>query len=728
MTRSRKGEITGIIRATRSGYAFLAPDEGGDDLLVARGALGGAIHGDRVRALLRDGYGTDYRPEVEVSEILERTRPLYTGQLRKQGKAYWVRPDSPLLPERLPVRLGAERPVPGEKILFRVENLAHRDETLIAAFERALGDADDARLDPIVISTEYGLALRFSDEALEEADARAAVASDPEDARRTDFRGQLVLTIDPIDAKDFDDAVAVERLPDGGWELSVHIADVSFYVREGSALDREALSRGTSVYFPGTVVPMLPESISSLAASLRPGEDKRVLSALIRFDARGKRTAVRFARGWIRSAARLHYAQAQAILDGDEDADPAVAAALREMLELSRLLRARRFDAGAFDLDIPEVEMVLGPDGVPREVFHHVTHPTNRLIEEFMIAANLAVGALGEEHALPLLYRVHGEPDARAIEEFILTALMLEPGTRERDLESIPALRAWLTRLPDSPRARVLHRFFLRSMKKAVYAEADIGHFGLAVRGYCHFTSPIRRYPDLWNHRRLKERIDQRPPEPARMDEARAVARQSSATEINAEQADREMARLKSARFLLLHLGEEFVGTVTALTPRGLFIELLRWPIEGFVARDGLPPGSVFLQERLSWVHERSGFELRPGDKVRVVVTQADVRMRRIDFALVGSSAKRGGSSKAAKLKRRKVVQRATSSTRRREGSAGPTRSGSSRPGSSRSGSSRPPARAGRGRPVTGSGRSISSKGASKKRGPTKGRPGKKKR
>lgn len=686
MKRPARDVVIGLVRATRSGYCFLSPDSGGEDLMIARGGTGGAIHGDRVRAILRPSSGADFRPEAVVDEILERTRPLFTGEVRRSGKHFWVRSDSPLLPERIALKLGAVSPVAGDKILFRVVNVAGRDDALIAVFEQSLGEANDARLDPIVIATEYGLDLRFSDAALEAAEARAALAegTDPEDARREDFRGQFVLTIDPIDAKDFDDAVALTRLADGGWELSVHIADVSFYVEEDAALDREALKRGTSVYFPGTVVPMLPEAISSAAASLRPEEDKRVLSAVMRFNARGERTGARFARGWIRSAARLHYAQAQAILDGDEQASPEISGTLREMWALALLLRARRFRDGAFDLDVPEVEMTLAADGVPNAVFLHESHDTNRLIEEFMIAANLAVGALGREKDLPLLYRVHDEPSATAIDAFIDTALTLAPGTRVKEIETLPNLRRWLAALPEGPLTRVLHRFFLRSMKKAKYDPEDVGHFGLAVEGYCHFTSPIRRYPDLWNHRRLKEHLDGQATARREALEERAteVGRLSSATEVNAEEADREMARLKTARFLERQVGSEFAGFVTALTPRGLFVELLRWPVEGFVVREGMPPGSRFLEDRMAWVQSRSGWELRPGDKVRVIVVAADVRNRRIDFALVPpDSRRRTGRGQARATAAERQSRRAAVNAGRKAGAKSARAGTGGRPG-----------------------------------------------
>jgi len=386
-------ELIGTIRGTRSGFAFLAPEEGGEDLFVAAAGLNGAIHGDRVRAhlLYRDPY--DFRPEVEIDEILERSRPVFSGDVGRAGRSWFVRPDSPLLPERLRLVLGSAPGVAGEKILFRVENRPDRERSLYAVFQEALGDEGDARLDPIIIATEHGLPLRFSDAAIVEAEARVAVTHDPQDARREDFREQFVLTIDPEDAKDFDDAVALERRSDGSFLLAVHIADVSFYIAEGRDLDKEAARRGTSVYFPGSVIPMLPDSVSSVAASLLPGVDRRVMTVLIDLAPDGRRRGARVTRGWIRSAARLDYGWAQAILDGKAEAEGTVTTTLRLMRDLARILRRRRFQRGGFELTVPEAEMRLGKDGVPVSIHRHEVLESHQLIEEFMIAANLATGA-----------------------------------------------------------------------------------------------------------------------------------------------------------------------------------------------------------------------------------------------------------------------------------------------------------------------------------------------
>ncbi|MEZ4651159.1 MAG: ribonuclease R [Candidatus Eisenbacteria bacterium] len=449
--------VTGTIRSTRSGFAFLIRDDGEDDLLIPSDGLQGAIHGDKVRVLLFP-RANDFRPLAMVEEILERPSPHFTGELVREGKAYWVRPDSPMLPERMGARLGTVAPVSGAKVLFRVENSHRRQHTAYAVLEEILGDADDARLDTLVISSEFGLPPRFPEAVLAEAEVVTAGtpwcrAAEEEDARREDFRGQVTVTIDPIDAKDFDDAIALERLGDGH-RVYVHIADVTYFVREGTALDADARARGTSTYFPGAVVPVLPEAISSLAASLSPEADKRTMTAVLDLDAHGGVVATRITRGWMRSSARLHYDQVQAFLDGREEIPGEVGDLLRQMQSVARVLRKRRFAGGGFELEVPEAAFKLGADGVPVKIVRRVHEESHQIIEEFMIAANRAVGAWAKAREIPFLYRVHDEPDGNAVDEFLSTALTLKPGTRISDVRDIPSLRRWLAALPSRIRSR----------------------------------------------------------------------------------------------------------------------------------------------------------------------------------------------------------------------------------------------------------------------------------
>ena len=644
--RTRRTEtLRGTIRGTRAGFAFFRPDEGGEDIFVPAEALAGALHGDLVRVRVTRGDLHDYRPSADVEEILGRGggEGGYTGNLERAGKAWFVRPDSPLLPERLRLRLGTVAGVPGAKVRFRVETRPGTEQTPVALAADLLGEGDDARHDLVNIAGEASLDLRFPD-AVEKEALVSAAGPDPEADRREDFRNDVVLTIDPPDAKDFDDAVAIASLPGGGWRLWVHIADVTSFVVEDGPLDREASRRGTSVYFPGVAIPMLPEGLSTVAASLGPDIDRRVLSVRIDFDAHGAGSGVHVSRGWIRSRARLHYAQAQAILDGNEDPEgssPEIVAALREMARLAGILRERRFAQGGFEFNVAEAEMTLGPDGVPREIHRRESLESHRLIEEFMIAANRAIGMWALEREVPFLYRVHAEPDAESMARFLGDALALVPGVSPAALSDFPRLRRWLEALPDSPVGRTVQRLFLRALRKAVYAPVDTGHFGLGLRGYCHFTSPIRRYPDLFVHRRVKELIDGRLPT-ASWEDADREARCSSRAEVNAQEAEREMVRLKTARFMERRLGAEFAGHITGMISAGLFVELDSMPVEGFVPRDSLPPGFRLADERPVFLHDRSREEFRAGDPVRVVVARVDLRARRVEFALVRVAGPRG--------------------------------------------------------------------------------------
>ena len=641
---SRDG--SGVIRGTRQGFAFLKPDEGGEEIFVGAEQLGGAIHGDRVEATLLRRNPRDFRPEAVVERILERTHPIFTGNVARLARTTFVIPDTPILPERIRLQCGAATAPSGSKVLFKVEETP-LGRPLLATLVRVLGDAEDPSLDLLVVATHHQLPARFPDDVIDEAVATSA-RIDPDDReRRTLFTDRLVLTIDPEDAKDFDDAISLQTDTDG-FHLQVHIADVSWFVAPGGPLDREAARRGTSVYFPGGVIPMLPEALSTRAASLVPGEERRVLTVMIDLAADGSLRAGGLREGLIISRARLHYAQAQRMLERDEG-DPEVRAALRQMAHLAQILRRRRFRTGGFDLEIPEAEMRLGPDGIPERIWRHETFETNRLIEEFMILANRVVGQILTEHGQPLLYRVHEQPDVAALERFGDIVRTILPAARTADLDGIPALRRFLSALPKSPLTRVLHAFFLRSMKQAVYATADLGHFGLGIDRYCHFTSPIRRYPDLHNHRLVRWVIRHPRGKGARSDEiqklraaAAGLATDCSTAERTAERAERDLIRLKTLRWAESRLGETGWGRIVGCLPAGFFVELEAVPVEGFVSRDSLQPRMEFVEERLAFVSARSHGELRLGDRVEVQIARVDLRERRLDFRLVAKVAPAG--------------------------------------------------------------------------------------
>ncbi len=690
--------IRGTVRGTRQGFAFLVPEDGGEDLFISEEGLGGAIHGDLVEASLRRRTPRDFRPEAFIERILERGHPLHTGNVVRLARTLFVIPDTAVLPEKIRLRAGAEIVPAGSKVLFRVEPGAV-GTPLVATLERLLGDAEDPALDAVVVSTFYQIPQRFPDGVIEEAIAAAGREEEEDRARRKSYLDRLVITIDPEEAKDFDDAISLQYDADG-YHLQVHIADVSYYVREGGAIDREAAGRGTSVYFPGGVIPMLPEVLSTRMASLVPNEERRVLTVEIDLTEAGVVSRSRLREGLIRSGARLHYRQAQRMCDHDEG-DPEVRAALRLMSRLAHVLRRNRFEHGGFDLEVPEVEMRLDARGVPTSLWRHPTFDTNRLIEEFMILANRAVAREAVARGAPLLFRVHGEPDPDALAKFSEIALTLVPSASARDVSTIPSLRRFLSALPAGGLARVVHSFFLRSLKQAVYSPVDIGHFGLGIDQYCHFTSPIRRYPDLVNHRVVRWMIRHprgdagRAPEMRRIaEEAGETAETSTKMERRAEAAERAIQKLKILRWAGNHLGEVRSGRVTGLLPSGLFVEIEDVPVEGFVPREGLRPGASFAEDRLAFVDGLSRWELRLGDRVEVQIARVDLRERHLDFVLVSRGmTKRKKETEAGRARRRppggvgkgprarsQAVKRREKRADRGKGPTGPPSHGRKRP------------------------------------------------
>ncbi|MEO5616854.1 MAG: ribonuclease R family protein [Candidatus Eisenbacteria bacterium] len=453
--------------------------------------------------------------------------------------------------------------------------------------------------------------------------------------QRLDLRDRLVFTIDPDDARDHDDALSVASGTSGGWEVGVHIADVSHYVPPDSAIDREARARGTSCYLPGGVHPMLPEHLSANVCSLVPGRDRLALSVFAELDADANPVAARFEETVIRSAYRLAYGDVQEVFEGRKSYPEELQAALETLRPIARALRRRRLAAGALELEIPEVKVRVDEAGVPLRMERRVQRESHQLVEEFMLLANRCVGAEGTRRASGLLYRVHEPPPPRKLAELdeTLKALRLpRPGSL---VDPARALQA-LLRVPlDPAHRRMLHRLVLRSLTRARYLERDLGHFGLATGEYCHFTSPIRRYPDLHNHRRVREWIHRRRSgawDPAALE---GLAAECSGTEQNAAEAERTAVRIKGLRVLEGRLGDHASGTITAFLRHGFFVELDDPPVDGFV-RPSMTLDDYFTLDptgvRMTGRRTRRRFTL--GDTVRVVVARVDVPGRECDLAL----------------------------------------------------------------------------------------------
>jgi ribonuclease R len=505
-----------------------------------------------------------------------------------------------------------------------------------------LGADDRPEFDFLSIASQFRLRTRFP----ARVEAEAAAFGEPGAAERRgrlDLRDEIVFTIDPADARDHDDALSVRVLEDGHTEVGIHIADVSHYVAEGGAIDAEARERGTSCYLPEGVVPMLPERLSSDLCSLREGVDRLALSVLATLDARGTLHGYRFAETVIRSRARLSYEQVEAALGGGEPLAPEVQEPCARLMALARVLRRRRLAVGALAIESPEVKAIVDEHGAPLVIERRPHLESHELVEEFMLLANRCVGEAGAVRGAGMLWRVHEPPFQRKLAELddMLRALGL-PRLGRTD-EPHRALQALLAVPLDEAKRRLVHRLALRSLTRARYLERDLGHFGLATREYCHFTSPIRRYPDLHVHRRVREWLQHRRDgawDPLANAE---LAARCTAAEQNATEAERESVRVKGLRHLEGRLGERASGSISGLLARGFFVELDDVPVDGFV-RVGMELDDRFDLDAsgIRLVGRRTRKRYTLGDPVEIVVARVDVPARECDFALVPSGSRRG--------------------------------------------------------------------------------------
>ncbi|HEY2954329.1 MAG TPA: VacB/RNase II family 3'-5' exoribonuclease [Candidatus Eisenbacteria bacterium] len=522
---------------------------------------------------------------------------------------------------------------------FCIAEIAEDDGAFLV---EVLGAEDRPQWDDHAVASQFRLRQRFP----AAADREAAGFSEPGEREihgRLDLRERLVFTIDPEDARDHDDALSVRALAHARFEVGIHIADVSHYVAPGSPLDAEAEARGTSCYLPGGAIPMLPEKLSADLCSLRPDRDRLALSVIADLDARGEVHGVRFEETVIRSRHRLHYGEVQEAMDGTRRLPAQLEEALETLRGLARGLRRRRLAAGALDLEVPEVKAWVNERGETVRIERRAHLESHELIEEFMLLANRLVGGEGERRKSGLLYRVHEPPGAGKLAELDTMLRALGLPRIGHPQEPARALQALLAVALDPPRRRLLHRLVLRSLAKARYLERDLGHFGLATREYCHFTSPIRRYPDLHNHRRVREWI--RGKRSAAWDPAalETLATRCSATEQNATEAEREAVRVKGLRHLATRLGERASGIITGFVPRGFFVELVDVPVEGFVrVSEYLDDHFVLEPSGVRMAGRRTRKRYTLGDGVEVDVARVDVPARECDLALVVPQ-RRGG-------------------------------------------------------------------------------------
>jgi ribonuclease R len=667
--------VTGKLSIHQAGYGFLTSESPGQaDIFIAAENTGTAMHGDRVVARInhdvspRPAKGRarlafrHARPEGRVIRILERARDTIVGTLQRSRSFYYVVPDDPRLIHDVYVQVPPQSKLPrapnrGDKVVVRLEAWESRHVNPEGDIIEVLGPASAPGVDMLSIVRKYGLLVEFPKTVLEEANRVSERVDALALEGREDLRDKYIVTIDPDDARDFDDAIQVDKIDNQGWQLGVHIADVAAYVAPGSALDREARRRGNSVYLPDRVIPMLPERLSNGVCSLSPGVDRLTHSVFIQFDKEARAKNARFTKSVIRSTCRLTYKEAFAILNSPPRDQ--LEKHLHQAWKLAALLRRKRFAHGALDLDFPEVKVHVDASGVPLRLERVENDESHQLIEEFMLAANEAVARELRHRSVPTIYRVHEDPDPEKLAEY--REFVLSFNYKVGDLSHRAEIQRLLASIHGKPEEQALKIGLLKSLKRARYAAQPLGHYGLAKANYLHFTSPIRRYADLVVHRALGRARSPSAPDPlprlrdpyhhreSKMapDEVESIAAHISATERTAAEAEIESVRMKTLEFfqrqLETHNPQVFHANVIDIRNYGLVIELPDVLTTGLVHISSLTDDFYLFQpDQRRLLGRRSRRRFGVGDSVRVFVARVDLFKREIDFALANQPRGKG--------------------------------------------------------------------------------------
>jgi ribonuclease R len=695
--------VTGRIKVHPDGYGFVVPEDGSEDVHVNRRSRDTAMDSDRVEV---EWWVGPRGLEGRVTRVLERGRGKITGQIVAAGSTLRFQPDDPRITEPVVLRGGGAPPRPGLAVVAEIASYpAQAGAPLEVTLLKVLGRPEDPLTEVEKVLACADISDEFSAEVAHAAEQVPRKVEDADRRDRADLRDVPFMTIDPETARDFDDAVALQSMPGGGHRVWVAVADVSHYLREDTALDREARSRGCSLYLPNRAIPMLPEALSGNICSLLAGEDRLAVVVRIDFDSN---LAVRdkdFCAAVIHSRARLDYPGVAAALAGKAQGkhkkyEPLLPA-LRGLDALARRLRARRQQLGALDLDLPQVVVELDHDdpGLVRDIRRARRDPGERhayaMIEEFMLAANMAVGESFQERDEPTLWRIHPTPDAEKMHNFSAMAERYGLRVDEEEARTPSGLAAVLKRLQGHPAEKALSFQLLRSLKQATYDGTNVGHFGLAATAYLHFTSPIRRYPDVVVHRLLKRRLAglgkpaggfsplaQAPT--LSPEELRRIATDSSFAERKAMEVEREVVDLYRSFFMRDRVGDVLTGTISGVASFGMFVAADQPFVEGLVRTEHLLPDDFYDYDEVACrlVGRRSGRTFSLGDAVKVEVLSASVARRQVDMRLHGERARlprerRGQAARPAKTRhpqaRRpgKATPRASS---RRSGPAGKRR------------------------------------------------------
>jgi ribonuclease R len=659
------GTVTGTFRKTQAGYGFVRPhaldEHVGEEIYIPERKVRDAATGDTVLVRITRPGSKTHSPIGEILQVLERATRQFVGTYFERDGQGYVRVDGTVFSHSIYVGdPGAKGARPEDKVVIEMLRFPSPDDRGEAVITEVLGPRHQPGVDTLSIIRALDLPDAFPEDALAEARA-AAAAFDENDLRgRQDFTQEVVITIDPADARDFDDAISLRRDPRSKhWLLGVHIADVSHFVPPGSALDREARRRGTSVYLPQRVLPMLPEVISNGLASLQQGRVRYTKSVLLDFTPAGQRAGVEFANSAIRVRRRFTYEEVSAILaaypeeevsaarrrslpPGLPEVEPEVLALLLRMRQLALILRRRRLRRGALELFLPEIELEYDADGRVTGAHFRPYDISHQIIEEFMLAANEAVAVHLDSLGVPFLRRIHPPPEPEKLQAFADFVRSL--GYSLRQATDRFALQRILTEAVARPDKYAVHYALLRSLKQAVYSPEPEGHYALALETYCHFTSPIRRYPDLTVHRLLGQWL-RRGRASSSHTELLALGEHCSKMERRADLAERELIKLKLLTYLSDKLGLVLKGIITGVADYGFYCQAEEFPIEGLVHISTLPDDYYYFDEAAhSLIGQRTGRRYRLGDRVLVQVVRVDLQRRQLDLRLVDRrSEARGG-------------------------------------------------------------------------------------
>lgn len=639
----------GTVQMTREGFAFVRVEGEDEDIFVPASKTRGALNGDLVRvsvtkekapATKKSKSTKEGRREGCVVDVLERSEKPFIGIFHSSGKGAWVLMQSRVMPYDIEVdpeqakKAGAEK---GWKVSVRVEHWNKGESLPFGKIIDVLGAPGENETEMHSILAEFGLPYRFEPE-LEKAAEKISDKIKVKDIKeRRDFRDTFTFTIDPEDAKDFDDALSFKPLENGNFEVGVHIADVSHYVTPGSDIDREARDRGTSVYLADRTVPMLPEKLCNRLCSLRPNEEKLCFSAVFEITPRAAIRKKWFGRTVIKSNFRLTYEQAQDIIEGiAENPDTELQTAITVLNKLAGILKGKRRKAGAIDFSRPEMKVLCDETGRPIDVYQKISKEANWLIEEFMLLANRSVAEFVAATGKTFVYRVHDVPNPEKLESLrhFAKSLGYKMNGELEGKKAAGAISDLLDKATGKPEAAAFKEIALRSMAKAKYSTENIGHYGLAFADYTHFTSPIRRYPDLMVHRLLALYLDNTKSQDREFYESEC--KYASGREALASEAERTSVKYKVVEFMQDKVGQEFVGHISGLTEWGMYVEIEPTHIEGMIALRSIKSDFFEFDEKLYRIKGRRTRKVyRLGDEVRIRVSNTNLEQRLLDYELV---------------------------------------------------------------------------------------------